>query len=72
MSFFILTFVFSLLNTITPSLRSLTLSKTPYIYSLLSQNQINVNTSITQSSFYSMPISVGTPPQQFNAIIATS
>lgn len=72
MSFFILIFVFSLLNTITPSLRSLTLSKTPYIYSLLSQNQINVNTLVTQSSFYSMPISVGTPPQQFNAIIATS
>ena len=72
MSFFILTFVFSLLNTITPSLRSLTLSKTPYIYSLSLSSRLNVTTSVTQSSFYSMPISMGTPPQHFNAIIATS
>ena len=71
MSFFILLFVFSLLNSITPALRSLTLSKTPYIYSLSSFNHINITTLTTQSSFYSLPISVGTPPQKFNTIIAT-
>jgi hypothetical protein len=37
----------------------------------LTNNPTPISTSINPSSFYTLPISIGTPPQTFNVIIAT-